>query len=94
MIAGISNLLFDMTTGAVGTSQSFAVQFGSNYHYCSTPFTYINAATATTVMVNLKSLATAANCGGTAPMDTSVIQGFFVYFSGRSTHYLDNVRTR
>ncbi len=90
--AGISNLLMDITTVNSGTSQSVAVQFGSDYHYCSTPFGYINADTATTVTVNLASLATAANCGGTAPKDTSVIQGFFVYFSGNGTYYLDNVR--
>jgi mannan endo-1,4-beta-mannosidase len=92
--AGITQLLFDITTTTVGTSQSVAVQFGSAYSYCSTPFTYINAGTATTVAVNLKQLATAANCGGTVPPDTSVIEGFFVYFSGGATYYLDNVRTQ
>ncbi len=92
--AGISQLLFDITTTSAGTSQSVAVQFGSDYHYCSTPFTYVGGGTSTTVPVNLKSLATAANCGGTAPADTSVIEGFFVYFSGGGTYYLDNVRTQ
>ncbi len=92
--AGISQLLLDITTVASGTSQSVAVQFGSDYHYCSTPFTYINAGSSTTVAVNLASLATAANCGGTKPADTSVIEGFFVYFSGGGTYYLDNVRTQ
>ena len=91
--AGIANLLFDITTTATGTSQSVAVQFGSDYHYCSTPFTYQNAGTSATYTVNLASLATPANCGGTAPADTSVIQGFFVYFSGGGTYFLDNVRT-
>jgi mannan endo-1,4-beta-mannosidase len=91
--AGVNNLLFDITTTTVGTSQSVAVQFGADYHYCSTPFGYINAATATTVTVNLQALAVPANCGGTAPADTSVIEGFFVYFSGGGTYYLDNVRT-
>ena len=92
--AGISNLLFDITTTTTGTSQSVAVQFGSDYHYCSTPFTYQNAGTSATYTVSLASLATAANCGGSAPADTSVIQGFFVYFSGGGTYYLDNVRTQ
>lgn len=91
---GISQLLLDITTTAVGTSQSVAVQFGSDYHYCSTPYTYINPGTSTTVAVNLADLATAANCFGSAPKDTSTIQGFFVYFSGGGTYYLDNVRTK
>ena len=90
---GIHALLFDVTTAAAGTSQSVAVQFGSDYHYCSTPYTYQNADTTATVTVDLASLATAANCGGTVPADTTVIQGFFVYFSGGGTYYLDNVRT-
>ena len=92
--AGISNLLFDITTGSAGTSQSVAVQFGGDYHYCSTPFSYVNANTATTVTVNLQSLATAANCYGSAPADTSVIQGLFVYFSGGATYYMDNIRAQ
>ena len=91
--AGINQLLFDITTTTAGTSQSVAVQFGSDYHYCSTPFSYINANTSTTVIVDLQSLATAANCGGSVPVDKSIIKGFFVYFSGGSTYYLDNVRT-
>ena len=94
MTAGVSQLLFDITTVAAGTSQSVAVQFGSDYHYCSTPFTSIGAGSSTTVAVNLKELAVPANCGGTAPVDTSVVQGFFVYFSAGGTYYLDNVRTQ
>ena len=70
------------------------MQFGSDYHYCSTPFSSIGAGTSTTVAVNLASLATAANCGGSAPVDTSVIQNFYVYFSADGTYYLDNVRTQ
>ena len=90
--ADVHQLLFDIRTTSQGTSQSVAVQFGSDYHYCSTPYSYINANTSTTVTVDLASLATAANCFGSAPADTSVIQGFFVYFSGGGTYYLDNVR--
>ena len=91
--AGISKLLFDITTGSTGTSQSVAVQFGSDYHYCSTPFTYQNANSTSTLTVDLKSLATAANCFGSAPADISIIQGFFVYFNGGGTYYVDNIRT-
>jgi len=91
--AGINQLLLDITTTAVGTSQSVGVQFGSDYHYCSTPFNYLNANTSATVTVDLQSLATAANCGGSVPVHKSIIQGFFVYFSGGGTYYLDNVRT-
>ena len=78
----------------MGTSQSVAVQFGSAYTFCQTPFGYQNAATSSTLVVNLKSLATAANCGGTVPPDTSVIEGMYVYFNGGGTFYLDNVRTQ
>ena len=93
-IAGIHQLLFDITTASTGTSQSVAVQFGSDYHYCSTPFTYQNPNTTATLTVDLATLATAANCFGSAPADTSLIQGFFVYFSGGATYYLDNIRTK
>ena len=92
--AGLTSLLFDISTTTAGTSQSVAVQFGANYTFCSTPFTYQNAGTSETLTVNLKDLATAANCGGTAPPDTSVIQGMYVYFSGGGTAFLDNVRAK
>lgn len=92
--AGVSQLLFDITTNSVGTSQSVAVQFGRDYHYCSTSFSYIGPNTAVTVAVDLKSVATAANCSGSVPTDTSVIQGFFVYFSAGGTYNLDNVRAK
>ncbi len=91
--AGISAVLFDITTTTAGTSQSVAMQFGSDYHFCQTPFGYQNAATSSTVAVNLADIATAGNCGGTAPADTSVIQGMYVYFNGGGTSFLDNVRT-
>jgi mannan endo-1,4-beta-mannosidase len=92
--SGIHQILLDITTTSTGTSQSVAVQFGKDYHYCNTPFSYINAGATSTITVDLKSLATAANCYGSAPADTSVIQDFFVYFSGGGTYYLDNVRTQ
>jgi mannan endo-1,4-beta-mannosidase len=93
--AGVSAVLFDITTTSAGTSQSVAIQFGSDYHWCQTPFGYINPGTATTVTVNLASLTTSTTaCGGTLPADTSVIQGMFVFFSGGGTYYMDNVRTQ
>ena len=91
---GISQVSFDITTTSAGTSQSVAMQFGSSYTFCQTPFGYQNAGTTTTLTVNLASLATAANCGGTAPPDTSVIQGIFVYFNGGGASYLDNVHAQ
>ena len=91
---GISSLLFDITTTAAGISQSVAVQFGANYTFCQAPFGYQNAGTSATLAINLANLATAANCGGTAPPDTSVIQGIYVFFSGGGTSYLDNVRVQ
>ena len=90
---GVNNLLFDITTTTAGTSQSVALQVGSNFQWCQTPFGFINAGTSTTVTVNLASLYSAANCGGSLPPDTSVIQGIWVFFSGGGTYYLDNVRT-
>lgn len=91
--AGVSNVLFDITTTAAGTSQSVALQIGSGYQWCQTPFGYINPSTSTTVTVNLASLITSANCGGSVPTDTSVIEGIWVYFSGGGTYYMDNIRT-
>ena len=92
--AGVSNVLFDITTTNVGTSQSIALQVGGNFQWCQTPFGYINPGISTTITVNLASLYTAANCGGTIPPDTSTIQGIWVFFSGGGTFYLDNVRTQ
>ncbi len=92
--AGVTALLFDITTTTAGTSQSVAVQFGSDYHFCSLPFTYQNANTSATLTANLQTLATPANCGGTAPIDTTSIKGLYVYFNGNATSYLDNVRTQ
>ena len=92
--AGVTNVLFDITTTTAGTSQSIALQVGSNYQWCQTPFGYINPGTSTTITVNLASLYSAANCGGSVPPDTSVIQGIWVYFSGGGTFYMDNIRTQ
>lgn len=92
--AGISNVLFDIATTTAGTSQSIALQVGSNFQWCQTPFGFINPGTSTTITVNLASLYTAANCGGSVPPDTSVIQGIWVFFSGGGTYYMDNIRTQ
>jgi mannan endo-1,4-beta-mannosidase len=98
-LAGVSNVLFDISTTNAGTSQSVALQVGAGYTWCQTPFGYLNAGTSTTITVNLASLYTAANCGGSVPPDTSVLQGMWVYFNdgGSGTggvFYLDNVRTQ
>ncbi len=100
-LAGISHILMDITTTNAGTSQSVAVQVGSDYHWCSTPYSYINANTSTTVSVDLTSLlSNPANCSpATLPADTSVLQGLWVFFNdggsgAGGTFYLDNVRTQ
>jgi mannan endo-1,4-beta-mannosidase len=92
--AGIHQVLFDITTTSVGTSQSVALQFGSDFHWCQIPFGFINASTSTTVTVDLASLTSSTtNCLGSLPADTSTIQAMYVFFSGGGTYYLDNVRT-
>lgn len=93
--AGVTNLLFDITTTTAGTSQSVALQLGSDFHWCQTPFGFINPTTSTTITVNLASLDTSTvNCLGSLPADTSTIQAIWVFFSGGGVYYLDNVRTQ
>lgn len=99
-LTGVSHILMDITTTNSGTSQSVAVQVGSDFHWCQTDFGFINSGTATTVNVDLASLLVSASaCGGTLPNDTSTLQGLWVFFndggSGNGgTFYLDNVRTQ
>jgi hypothetical protein len=89
----VTNLLFDITTTSVETSQSIAVQVGSNYQWCQTPWSYMKADTTTTVTVNLKDLISSARaCGGSVPSDTSEIHGIWIYFSGGGTYFLNSVR--
>jgi mannan endo-1,4-beta-mannosidase len=96
---GVNQILMDITTTTVGTSQSVAVQVGSDFHWCQIPFGFLNAATLTTVTVDLASLLTSVtDCGGSLPIDTSTLQGLWVYFNDGGTgdggtFYLDNVRT-
>jgi mannan endo-1,4-beta-mannosidase len=93
--AGVSNLIFDLTTTTAGTSQSVALQFGSDFHWCQTPFGFVNPTTSTTITVNLASLTSSTvNCLGSLPADTSSIQAIWVFFSGGGVYYIDNVRTQ
>ncbi len=92
-LAGVSQILMDITTTTAGTSQSVALQVGSDYHWCQTDFGYINPTTSTTVTVDLATLFSSTSaCQGSLPADTSVLQGIWVFFSGGGTYYLDNVR--
>lgn len=91
----VSKLLFNITTTSEATSQAIAVQVGSNYQWCQTSWGYIDANKTTTVTVDLPSLiASASECGGTAPTDTREIHGIWVFFSGGGTYYLNSVRVQ
>lgn len=93
-LAGVGHMLFDITTTTAGTSQSVALQVGSDFHWCQTDFGFINANTSTTVDVNLATLfASTTGCLGSLPADTSSAQAIWVFFNGGGTSYLDNVRT-
>jgi hypothetical protein len=75
-LAGVHQILMDITTTNSGTSQAVAVQVGSDYHWCQTNFGFINSATSATVTVDMASLLSSTSaCGGSLPKDTSVLQG-------------------
>lgn len=91
----VTKLFFNITTTSEATTQAIAVQVGSNYQWCQTSWGYIDANKTTTVTVDLSSLiASASECGGTAPADTREIHGIWVYFSGGGTYYLNSVRVQ
>jgi mannan endo-1,4-beta-mannosidase len=98
-LAGVQRVLLDITTTTVGTSQSVAVQVGSDFHWCQTDFGFIGGGTSTTVTVDLAALLQSTSaCGGTLPADTSKLEGLWVFFNGGGSgsggvFYLDNVRT-
>ncbi len=92
-LANVGHLLFDITAATAGTSQSVALQVGSDFHWCQTDFGFVNANTSTTVDVNLATLLSSVSaCQGSLPADTSSVQGIWVYFNGGGTSYLDNIR--
>jgi len=91
----VTKLLFNITTTSEATSQTIAVQVGSNYQWCQTSWGYIDANKTTTVTVDLSNLiASASKCGGTAPADTREIRGIWVFFSGGGTYYLNSVHVQ
>jgi hypothetical protein len=90
---GISTLLFDISTGSQETSISVAVQVGSEYRWCQTPYGLIEANTTETLSVDLGALIGSAKaCGGSVPSDSSEVRGIWVFFSRGGTYYLDGVR--
>src|SRR5947207_4174567 len=90
-----SSDLMDITTTSAGTSEAVAFQVGKDYHWCQTSFGYIQPNTSTTITVDLGTLLTStAACLGSLPVDTTVLQGMWVYFSGGGIYYLDNLRTQ
>jgi mannan endo-1,4-beta-mannosidase len=97
-LANVSQIAMDITSTTVGTSQSVAVQVGSDFHWCQTDFGFINSGTSTTVTVDLASLFQSTTaCLGSLPADTSVLQRVWVFFNGGGSgsggvFYLDNVR--
>ena len=99
-LAGVHQILMDITTTTAGTSQSVALQVGNDFHWCQTGFGYINAGTNTTVTVDLATLLSSTSaCLGALPADTSSLRALWVFFSdggsgSGGTYYLDNVRTQ
>ena len=99
-LAGVSQILLDVTTTA-GTSQSVAVQVGSDFHWCQTDFGFQNGGTSSTITVDLaRLLSSTSACEGSLPADTSALRAIWVFFndggSGNGNggvYYLDNVRT-
>ncbi len=94
-LSNVHQILMDITTTSAGTSEAVALQVGKDYHWCQTSFGYIQPNTSTTITVDLGTLLTStAACLGSLPVDTTVLQGMWVYFSGGGIYYLDNLRTQ
>ncbi len=98
-LTNVNHILMDITTTTSGTSQSVALQVGSDFHWCQTDFGFINANTSTTIDVNVPVLlSSVSSCLGSLPADKSVTQAIWVFFNdggsgAGGTFYLDNVRT-
>ncbi|PYU00010.1 MAG: hypothetical protein DMG38_09470 [Acidobacteria bacterium] len=100
-LANVHQILLDVTTTTTGTSQSVAVQVGSDFHWCQTNFGLINPNTSTTVTVDLMALFQSTSaCLGSLPKDLSALRALWVFFntggSGMPSaeFYVDNVRTQ
>lgn len=87
-LTNIKHIKLDIATTSAGTSQSVAVQVGGGWTWCQTDSGWVNSSTTTTVDVDLASLF--ASCGA---VDTSVLHGMYVFFSGGAVYHLDFVRT-
>ncbi len=48
-----SRIVYELRTGANGTAQSVAVQVGSSFTWCQTPFPWIQPGTTTTITIDL-----------------------------------------
>jgi mannan endo-1,4-beta-mannosidase len=84
-LTGKTNLKFDLQTTSVGTSMSVALKIGSGWTWCQGPWSWVNAATTTTVDVDLLSLP--CNLA-----DLNQVRAIYVFLSGGGTFYIDNVR--
>jgi mannan endo-1,4-beta-mannosidase len=98
-LAGVSQILLDISAATAGTSQSVAVQVGNDFHWCQTDFGFQNGGTSSTVTVDLASLLSSTSaCEGSLPADTSALRAIWVFFNDGGSgnggvYYLDNVRT-
>ena len=100
-LGNVHQILMDITTTTAGTSQSVAVQVGSDFHWCQTNFGFINANTSTTVTVDLTALFQSTSaCLGSLPKDTTALRALWMFFNTGGSGlpsaevYLDNIRTQ
>jgi hypothetical protein len=84
-LTGKNHLKFDLQTTGAGTSMSVALKIGSGWTWCQGPWGWVNAATTTTVDIDL--LALPCNTA-----DLNQVHAIYVFLSGGSTFYIDNVR--
>ena len=77
-------LSFDLQTGAAGTSRSVALQTGSGYAWCQSPFTWISEGQTTHVSLDITT--DLSGCG----TGLSDVRGMLLYISS-GTFYIDNI---
>ena len=81
---GKTKLMYDLKTLGSGTSISVAIQFGSSWTWCQSPWSWVNSNTTTTVEIDLTAL-------GCSNPDLSKAQAINIWFSS-GEFYIDAIR--
>jgi mannan endo-1,4-beta-mannosidase len=87
-LSGKSLLRYELRTASAGTSISVAVQTGDTYAWCQSSWSWVDAATTTTVEIDLTS---AMSCDAAALAD---VRSLYVWLSANGTFDIDYLRAQ